>query len=66
MKYRIDSSPASALGICECGERVIGVDRPEARRLLAAHEARSHPGEYNARDGHHHCEAKTRRRAGSV
>ncbi len=64
MKYQIDRSPSSTLAVCSCGQRFLGIDRPEALRLLASHEAHQHPGDSNARTAlwHERCKHAERGR----
>jgi len=51
MKYRIDQGDPDqvALGICECGQRFLALDRPTALARLGLHEAIWHPADKNVR-----------------
>jgi len=51
MKYRIDQGDHDqvALGICECGQRFLALDRPTALARLGLHEAIWHPADKNVR-----------------
>ena len=51
MKYRVDQGKPDqvALGICECGQRFLALDRQAALTRLALHEAVWHPHDKNVR-----------------
>lgn len=53
MKYRVDASDWSAVGLCrepECAFRAVRFDRLGALKALAEHEAIEHPEDRKCRD----------------
>lgn len=49
MKVKVDKGPATALGLCACGDRFLALSRLGALERLARHERIMHPDDRHAR-----------------
>ncbi len=66
MKYRIDLSDQTAVAVCDCTQRFLGVSRTAVLQRLAEHERTWHPADYNVRQAVEKQATRARKRAMSV
>lgn len=48
MRFKVDVSKSSAVGVCACGHRFLALSHERALERLAEHERRTHPGHKHA------------------
>ena len=61
MQFRVDLSDQTAVVVCGCRQRFLGVSRKAVLERLAEHERTWHPADRNARDALDQITARRRR-----